>query len=247
MLLEESPSETSCLYFLLPSFEPSQQAVFCAFSRAFSATFLVSRNSFMIFFNWVTARLGSPSWALDLVLLSRRLDIAFPWRDVFGVPCVGSVILYDRFCKIPTGGANCWSKISFRKKYLHKYLTEVCTLLWLKKNSGSRSREQTMEMGTPSTTTVTQKLPGNRTWGFFQIANHGIPVDLLEELKGGIRGFFEQDTDVKKQFYTRGYFKPLVYNSNPDLYRAPPTNWRDTFMCYIMSFGLVGLGNLSLI
>ncbi|CAL8992580.1 unnamed protein product [Prunus brigantina] len=51
---------------------------------------------------------------------------------------------------------------------------------------------------------------GIRTWGFFQIANHGVPVDLLEELKGGVHGFFEQDTDVKKQFYTREYFQPLI-------------------------------------
>ncbi|CAB4294053.1 unnamed protein product [Prunus armeniaca] len=62
--------------------------------------------------------------------------------------------------------------------------------------------------------------------------------------KGWGTWVFEQDTDVKKQFYTREYFQPLVYSSNPDLYSSPATNWRDTFMCYIMSSGLVGLGNL---
>ncbi|GJS53181.1 1-aminocyclopropane-1-carboxylate oxidase homolog 1-like protein [Tanacetum coccineum] len=73
------------------------------------------------------------------------------------------------------------------------------------------------------------------TWGFFQIVNHGIPISMLEEMKKGVKGFFEQDDEVKKQWYTRdssGKYK-LVYNSNFDLYAidAPVTNWRDTFYC----------------
>ncbi|XP_068327736.1 1-aminocyclopropane-1-carboxylate oxidase homolog 1-like [Pyrus communis] len=73
----------------------------------------------------------------------------------------------------------------------------------------------------------------SETWGFFQIINHGIPVGVLEEIKDGVRGFFELDTQVKKELYTRDPFKPLIYNSNFDLYSAPVTNWRDTFMCYV--------------
>ncbi|KAL6194805.1 hypothetical protein ACLB2K_035880 [Fragaria x ananassa] len=74
----------------------------------------------------------------------------------------------------------------------------------------------------------------SETWGFFQIINHGIPVHVLEEMKNGVLGFFEQDSEVKKQFYCRGDLsKPWQYNSNYDLYRAPSANWRDTFMCYM--------------
>ncbi|PQM40978.1 1-aminocyclopropane-1-carboxylate oxidase homolog 1-like isoform X2 [Prunus yedoensis var. nudiflora] len=80
---------------------------------------------------------------------------------------------------------------------------------------------------------VTKVGEASETWGFFQIVNHGIPIDVLEEIKDGVRGFHEQDTQVKKQFYTRDHFKPVVYNSNFDLHRAPATNWRDTFMCYM--------------
>ncbi|XP_076890722.1 1-aminocyclopropane-1-carboxylate oxidase homolog 1-like [Bidens hawaiensis] len=71
------------------------------------------------------------------------------------------------------------------------------------------------------------------SWGFFQMVNHGIPVNVLEEILKGVRDFFEQDTEVKKQWYTRdlsGKTK-VVYNSNFDLYVAPVTNWRDTFYC----------------
>ncbi|CAB4263447.1 unnamed protein product [Prunus armeniaca] len=64
---------------------------------------------------------------------------------------------------------------------------------------------------------VTKVGEASETWGFFQIVNHGIPIDVLEEIKDGVRGFYEQDTQVKKQ----------LYNS------APASNWRDTFMCYM--------------
>ncbi|KAL6292203.1 hypothetical protein ACE6H2_000345 [Prunus campanulata] len=76
----------------------------------------------------------------------------------------------------------------------------------------------------------------SETWGFFQISNHGIPIDVLEEIKDGVRGFFEQDTEVKKELYTRDYFRPVIYNSNFDLYKTPATNWRDTFICYMAPY-----------
>ncbi|XP_022151804.1 1-aminocyclopropane-1-carboxylate oxidase homolog 1-like [Momordica charantia] len=65
--------------------------------------------------------------------------------------------------------------------------------------------------------------------GFFRLINHGIPVSVLEEMKDAVRRFHEQDTEVKKQYYTRDPTKPVIYNSNFDLYSAAATNWRDTF------------------
>ncbi|EPS65191.1 hypothetical protein M569_09587, partial [Genlisea aurea] len=70
-----------------------------------------------------------------------------------------------------------------------------------------------------------------RTWGFFQIVNHGIPVDFLDRVLEGVRGFFEQDDEVKGKWYTRDLSKTVVYNSNFDLYRADSANWRDTAYC----------------
>ncbi|XP_024019443.1 1-aminocyclopropane-1-carboxylate oxidase homolog 1 [Morus notabilis] len=68
-------------------------------------------------------------------------------------------------------------------------------------------------------------------WGFFQIVNHGIPESVLEEMKVGIRRFHEQETEVKKEYYTRDPTKPVFYHSNFDLYSWISTNWRDTFIC----------------
>lgn len=71
------------------------------------------------------------------------------------------------------------------------------------------------------------------TWGFFQVINHGIPLSVLEEIKDGVKRFYEQNTQVKKDLYTRDRNKSFIYNSNFDIYSSPALNWRDTFMCYL--------------
>jgi len=68
--------------------------------------------------------------------------------------------------------------------------------------------------------------------GFFQVVNHGIPISLLEGMLGGIRGFFEQDDEIKQAYYSREDLDRKVrYVSNFDLYSAPAANWRDTLKC----------------
>ena len=71
----------------------------------------------------------------------------------------------------------------------------------------------------------------SETWGFFNVLNHGIPVTVLEEMMNGVRRFYEQDTELKQEFYTRDVSRKLVYNSNFDLYTAKAASWRDTFYC----------------
>ncbi|KAJ8765202.1 hypothetical protein K2173_011462 [Erythroxylum novogranatense] len=68
----------------------------------------------------------------------------------------------------------------------------------------------------------------SETWGFFLVVNHGIPLSVVEDMKDGVRRFYEQDIELKRKFYTRDYKKKIIYNSNFDLYRSPATNWRDT-------------------
>ncbi|RDX90412.1 1-aminocyclopropane-1-carboxylate oxidase-like 1, partial [Mucuna pruriens] len=69
-----------------------------------------------------------------------------------------------------------------------------------------------------------------RKWGFFQVINHGIGVEVLDEMICGIRRFHEQDGELKKRFYSRDSNKRVRYFSNGSLLRDldQPANWRDT-------------------
>lgn len=80
---------------------------------------------------------------------------------------------------------------------------------------------------------VEQVGEASKTWGFFQVINHGVPMSVLEDIEEGVRSFFEQDLELKKQFFSRDYTKKLVYNSNFDLSSAPAANWKDTLVCFM--------------
>ncbi|KAL3329041.1 hypothetical protein AABB24_036244 [Solanum stoloniferum] len=75
----------------------------------------------------------------------------------------------------------------------------------------------------------------SETWGFFQVVNHGIPTSILDKTLQGTRQFFEQDNEVKKEYYTRENGKKVIYMSNFDLYRpcVPAASWRDSLFCFM--------------
>ncbi|PRQ40532.1 putative non-heme dioxygenase domain, isopenicillin N synthase [Rosa chinensis] len=56
-------------------------------------------------------------------------------------------------------------------------------------------------------------------WGFFQVVNHGIPVNVLDGVIRGMREFNEQDGELKKELYTRTPGKKVYYLSNHDCTR----------------------------
>ncbi|KAL3359717.1 hypothetical protein AABB24_016303 [Solanum stoloniferum] len=75
----------------------------------------------------------------------------------------------------------------------------------------------------------------SETWGFFQVVNHGIPLPVLEEMLQGARRFFEQDVEIKKQYYTRDTTKKVAHVSNFDLFSpsVPAASWRDSLYCFM--------------
>ncbi|KAJ3688850.1 hypothetical protein LUZ61_018014 [Rhynchospora tenuis] len=75
---------------------------------------------------------------------------------------------------------------------------------------------------------VKQVKNASETFGFFQVVNHGIPLEVLDEMLAGVRRFHEAEIEIKKKYYTRDVSKKVVYNSNFDLYEGPAANWRDT-------------------
>ncbi|KAF5194685.1 1-aminocyclopropane-1-carboxylate oxidase-like protein [Thalictrum thalictroides] len=82
---------------------------------------------------------------------------------------------------------------------------------------------------TQRTRIVEEIRDASETWGFFQMLNHGIPLNVMDEMLEAVRRFNEQSQDMKAQYYSRDLTRKVVYNSNFDLYQAPATNWRDTF------------------
>ncbi|GAY52579.1 hypothetical protein CUMW_142980 [Citrus unshiu] len=75
---------------------------------------------------------------------------------------------------------------------------------------------------------VDQVRAASQTWGFFQVINHGVPLNLIQEMIEGVHKFNEQDVEVKKQFYTRERTRNVRFNSNFDLYHSRTASWRDT-------------------
>ncbi|GMP80658.1 hypothetical protein CsSME_00035678 [Camellia sinensis var. sinensis] len=73
-------------------------------------------------------------------------------------------------------------------------------------------------------------------WGFFQVVNHGILMCIMDEMIDGVRKFHEQDTEVKKQFYSRDVTRKFIYNSNFDLYQSSAAKWRDTIACIMAPY-----------
>ncbi|KAK9132271.1 hypothetical protein Scep_011799 [Stephania cephalantha] len=71
------------------------------------------------------------------------------------------------------------------------------------------------------------------TWGFFQVVNHGIPVEIMDDVLEGARWFHEQPREERSKYYSRDKTKKVKYTSNFDLYKSPVANWRDTFFCAI--------------
>lgn len=78
---------------------------------------------------------------------------------------------------------------------------------------------------------VKQVGAASETLGFFQVINHGIPIRVMEEMLNGTRKFYEEDDELRKEWYTRDSSRRVIYNSNFDLYTAPAANWRDTLFC----------------
>ncbi|KAI3886436.1 hypothetical protein MKX03_036723 [Papaver bracteatum] len=73
------------------------------------------------------------------------------------------------------------------------------------------------------------------TWGFFRLVNHGIPLTVTDEIIKGIKRFHEQDTEIKKQFYSNDPNTGCMFHTNFDLYVSKYANWRDTLKCNLLS------------
>ncbi|CAI0413125.1 unnamed protein product [Linum tenue] len=65
-----------------------------------------------------------------------------------------------------------------------------------------------------------------RELGFFQVVNHGIPVEFLDRFVGAVRGFHEQPTEEKAKLYRREPGTGVSFFSNIDLFHSKAASWR---------------------
>ncbi|KAI5324883.1 hypothetical protein L3X38_033956 [Prunus dulcis] len=80
--IKAPPGRPSCLPPMLMQRGPSDLS-----DRSFLSVYSLRQRNDDSHSSWITARLSSPSWALDLALPSQGVNIAFPETKVFRVPC----------------------------------------------------------------------------------------------------------------------------------------------------------------
>ncbi|KAI3949617.1 hypothetical protein MKW98_020939 [Papaver atlanticum] len=75
----------------------------------------------------------------------------------------------------------------------------------------------------------------SESWGFFQLLNHGIPETVMDKMIKGVANFHEQDTEVKKQFYSRDFTRKVMYQTSFDWFQTKSAKWKDTLICSMLS------------
>ncbi|GFZ12637.1 2-oxoglutarate (2OG) and Fe(II)-dependent oxygenase superfamily protein [Actinidia rufa] len=70
------------------------------------------------------------------------------------------------------------------------------------------------------------------TFGFFQVVNHGVPLELLESLKDSAHCFFGQAPE-KKAVYLKGDYVSMVYTNDEDALKHWPNECKEVALEYL--------------
>jgi len=73
------------------------------------------------------------------------------------------------------------------------------------------------------------------SWGFFQLVNHGVPLEAMEGIQKSIREFHEQPQEEKAKWYSRDFTEKVNFFSfHGDFKVTTPADWRDTLSCKVL-------------
>lgn len=99
------------------------------------------------------------------------------------------------------------------------------------KSSSSSLSIPVIDISLPRSEVVEQVSSACRTWGFFQIINHDIPVPTALSTLDAVRSFNEDiPQSTRSEFYSRDSIRKFgfSFSSNVDLYTSSAAGWRDT-------------------
>lgn len=79
---------------------------------------------------------------------------------------------------------------------------------------------------------VQQVKQAAKTWGFFQLINHGVPVSDLDQTLNAIEAFHNLPHETKARYYKRDEGQGVMFASNNDLYRTSAASWHDSLQVW---------------